>query len=364
MDRDGLSAGAFPESVQRYTKFEGKQCTLPMLADVYGLYYNKDLLAKAGIDGAAEDLRRADRRRQEAHPAQLRRHDRGRRLRADLGLLREPAAHYAPQFGAHWTDRRRQVGARQPTRAGRRCSTGRRTWSTGTATTSSSALPGRRRRRVLARRTRSRRGKVAMTIDGEYRTAFIANEHPELNYGTAPMPGRRRPARAVRRRLRHRQHHRHPQGRQEPERGVGARSSTSTTTTHALAKLSNGLKNVPTTTASLQSTGAEGGPATSRRSWTIFTNPHSADERRSPRPGAPTRRRSRSSSPKCQAGKVGRPRGRARRASTSRSTTSSPRHLGAAAPVTRRTQRRSPPERRRADSARRARGGAGASSCC
>src|SRR5215212_607444 len=49
MDRDGLTAGSFPESVQSYTKFEGNQCTLPMLADVYGLYYNKDLLAKAGI---------------------------------------------------------------------------------------------------------------------------------------------------------------------------------------------------------------------------------------------------------------------------------------------------------------------------
>ena len=31
-------------------------------------------------------------------------------------------------------------------------------------------------------------GKVAMNIDGEYRTAFIADEHPELNYGTAPFP--------------------------------------------------------------------------------------------------------------------------------------------------------------------------------
>src|SRR3954471_6448026 len=49
MDRDNLSASAFPASVQSYTKYKGNQCTLPMLADVYGLYYNKDLLAKAGI---------------------------------------------------------------------------------------------------------------------------------------------------------------------------------------------------------------------------------------------------------------------------------------------------------------------------
>ena len=27
-----------------------------------------------------------------------------------------------------------------------------------------------------------------MDIDGEYRTAFIKAEHPDLDYGTAPMP--------------------------------------------------------------------------------------------------------------------------------------------------------------------------------
>ncbi len=31
-------------------------------------------------------------------------------------------------------------------------------------------------------------GKVAMKIDGECRTAFLTDEHPELKYGTAPMP--------------------------------------------------------------------------------------------------------------------------------------------------------------------------------
>ncbi len=27
-----------------------------------------------------------------------------------------------------------------------------------------------------------------MNFDGEWRVAFIQNEHPDLNYGTAPMP--------------------------------------------------------------------------------------------------------------------------------------------------------------------------------
>ena len=31
-------------------------------------------------------------------------------------------------------------------------------------------------------------GKLAMNIDGEYRTAFIDSEHPNLKYATAPMP--------------------------------------------------------------------------------------------------------------------------------------------------------------------------------
>jgi multiple sugar transport system substrate-binding protein len=31
-------------------------------------------------------------------------------------------------------------------------------------------------------------GKLAMNIDGEYRTAFIKAEHPELKYATAPFP--------------------------------------------------------------------------------------------------------------------------------------------------------------------------------
>ena len=31
-------------------------------------------------------------------------------------------------------------------------------------------------------------GKLAMNIDGEYRTAFVDSEHPNLNYATAPFP--------------------------------------------------------------------------------------------------------------------------------------------------------------------------------
>ncbi|MEV4971739.1 ABC transporter substrate-binding protein [Streptomyces scopuliridis] len=39
----------FPKVLLEYTQFEGKRCALPLLSDAYGLYYNKDAFAKAGI---------------------------------------------------------------------------------------------------------------------------------------------------------------------------------------------------------------------------------------------------------------------------------------------------------------------------
>ncbi|GGU56222.1 ABC transporter substrate-binding protein [Streptomyces albospinus] len=39
----------FPKPLLAYTQYRGKQCALPLLADTYGLYYNKDAFEKAGI---------------------------------------------------------------------------------------------------------------------------------------------------------------------------------------------------------------------------------------------------------------------------------------------------------------------------
>ncbi|MEU8518093.1 ABC transporter substrate-binding protein [Streptomyces sp. NPDC048577] len=39
----------FPKVLLDYTRFEGRRCALPLLTDAYGLYYNKDAFAAAGI---------------------------------------------------------------------------------------------------------------------------------------------------------------------------------------------------------------------------------------------------------------------------------------------------------------------------
>ncbi|MFD7326146.1 ABC transporter substrate-binding protein [Streptomyces sp. NPDC059875] len=41
----------FSKVLQDYTQFEGKRCSLPLLSDAYGLYYNKDAFKAAGITG-------------------------------------------------------------------------------------------------------------------------------------------------------------------------------------------------------------------------------------------------------------------------------------------------------------------------
>ena len=69
LKNDGVDASIFPTAPRDYTAYEGKRCALPMLADAYGLYYNKTLLAKAGIQEPAEDDLGADRDGEEADAA-------------------------------------------------------------------------------------------------------------------------------------------------------------------------------------------------------------------------------------------------------------------------------------------------------
>ncbi|MGZ0148617.1 ABC transporter substrate-binding protein [Kribbella sp. WER1] len=50
----------FPKPLQDYTQFQGKRCTLPLLNDAYGLYYNKDAFKAAGIAGPPKTLSEFD----------------------------------------------------------------------------------------------------------------------------------------------------------------------------------------------------------------------------------------------------------------------------------------------------------------
>jgi multiple sugar transport system substrate-binding protein len=96
------------------------------------------------------------------------------------------------------------------------------------------------------------KGKVAMNVDGEWRTAFIADEAPDLPYGTAPVPvdddkpdlygGGYTTGNIAG----------IPKRAEHPEHGW-ALLKYLTTDDEAMVFLSNGLRNVPTTASSAKS---------------------------------------------------------------------------------------------------------------
>ncbi|MCM2419431.1 extracellular solute-binding protein [Streptomyces sp. RKAG293] len=49
-------AKVFPKPMLEYTQFQGKRCTLPLLGDVYALYYSQKAFKEAGIAGPPKTL--------------------------------------------------------------------------------------------------------------------------------------------------------------------------------------------------------------------------------------------------------------------------------------------------------------------
>jgi multiple sugar transport system substrate-binding protein len=220
-----------------------------MLADTYGLYYNKDLFKKAGITAPPKTMSELT---ADAKKLTVPDGDSFKVVGFDpaQGFYENAPAHYGPVFGAQWVDGAdKSVLAKQPGWAEFM------TWQKGLI--DFYGYDKLRRWQAGAGEEFSasnafERGKLAMAIDGEYRTAFIKAEHPDLNYGTAPLPA----------------------ADSQPDLygagyvtgnivGIpkGAKHKDAAwelvkylaTDEHALALLSNGLRNVPTTNDSLKS---------------------------------------------------------------------------------------------------------------
>ena len=61
LEKSGIDLDTtFPKALQDYTQFKGKRCTLPLLNDAYGLYYNKDAFKAAGIIAPPKTLSEFD----------------------------------------------------------------------------------------------------------------------------------------------------------------------------------------------------------------------------------------------------------------------------------------------------------------
>ena len=270
-----VNVNIFPAASRYYTQYNGVRCALPLLADDFGLYYNKTAFKAAGITRPPKTF------------SELAADAKKLTKKSGDGSLKvvgyDPAfafyddvppkyTFYAPLYDAHYVDAKgHSILAKDPA------------WSKFLNWQKSLVDwygydKLQRFQSGLGQEFSSSNGfetgKLAMNIDGEWRVAFLKNEHPELKYGTAPMPV----------------DDAHPElygagyingtiigiPKGSPHlKEAWALVQYLTTNTHFLAQFSNGIRNVPSTIASLHSSEIKPDPhfATFLK---IFGNPHSA----------------------------------------------------------------------------------------
>jgi multiple sugar transport system substrate-binding protein len=272
LKRDGVDLNQLNATTRQYTEFGGKRCAMPFLADAYGIFYNKDMFAKAGIAGPPKTL---DELTEDAKKLTVKNADGSLKTVGFLPLFdfyENAAAHLAPAVGAKWL-----------TADGKSAIAGDPAWKT-LLTWQKSLVDWygydklvRFQAQPIDEFTPSQAfetGKLAMNFDGEWRVAFIHNEHPELDYGTAPMPVDDAHPELYGQGYINGTIIGMPKGGKHQDQ-AWALVKYLTTADHPLAQLSNGLRNVPTTRSSLTSKEIKPDPhfAPFLR---IFANPHSS----------------------------------------------------------------------------------------
>ena len=271
LKKDHVDVNGFPAATRYYTEFGGKRCALPLLADTYGLYYSKTLFAKAGIKRPPKTISEltADAKRLTQRSGNASISVAG--IDPLIGFYENVPERWGTSFGVKWLDANNHSNiSKDP------AWTKMFEWQKSLVDWYGYKNLARFQAGLGDEFSASQgfeKGKLAMNLDGEWRVAFIADEHPELKYGTAPMPV----------------DDAHPElygsgyingtiigiprGAKHPDESWKVVKYL-TTNSHFLAQFSNKIRNVPTTKASLNSPEIKPDPhfATFLK---IFANPKS-----------------------------------------------------------------------------------------
>lgn len=273
IQQDGLDLKStfLPASLQ-YTSFQGVQCALPFMSDVWGLYYNKDLFQQAGITGPPRTMSELT---ADAKKLTVFNPDGSIKVAGFVpssGYGQNTAANLGHSFGASWyNDDGTSAIATDPA------------WKAMLAWQNDLVdfYGADNLARFVAGAGNEfssandfQRGRVAMIMDGEWRVAFIADGAPTLNYATAPFPAADdRPdlygSGAIGGDLLG-----IPRGSPNPAEAWLLLKYMATDTA-SLVSMANSIRNVPTTLASLQSPDLDA-PAAFRTFLDIAANPASS----------------------------------------------------------------------------------------
>src|SRR5919201_837177 len=271
LKKDHIDVNGFPPATRYYTQYGGKRCALPLLADTYGLYYNKTLFAKAGIKNPPKTISELT-----ADAKKLTQRSSDGTIKVAgidplIGFYENVPERWGQSFGVRWltSDGKSDISKDPAWTKMFDWHKNLVDWYGYNKLARFTAGLGDEFSASQAFET----GKLVMNLDGEWRVAFIADEHPGLNYGTAPMPV----------------DDAHPElyGSGYINGTIigipkGAKHKAQawdlvkylTTNDHALAKFSNGIRNVPSTVSSSKS--KELVPDKNFSTFLkIFTNPRS-----------------------------------------------------------------------------------------
>jgi len=187
LKKDGIDpAKTFPAAMLKYTQYKGNQCSLPLLGDAYGLYYNKTAFAAAGITAPPKTFSQF-----EAAAAKLTVAD-GDSYK-QLGFMpnyhgyETAIAHYLGQYGASYfgEDGRSNVAADPKVAA-------MMNWQKGLVDKLGGFEKLEKYRTGFGDEFSAKNpfttGQVAMAMDGEWRTASLAEDKPDFEWATAPFP--------------------------------------------------------------------------------------------------------------------------------------------------------------------------------
>ncbi|MFI1990812.1 ABC transporter substrate-binding protein [Actinoplanes sp. NPDC020271] len=186
LDRDKVDLNQLNAATRSYTEFQGKRCAMPFLADAYGMFYNKDLFAKAGISGPPKTL---DELTADAKKLTVKNADGSLKQVGFVPLYdfyENAAAHLAPATGAKWLtgDGKSAVGTDANWKTLLKWQKDLVDWYGYDNLTKFKAGLGDE----FSGDNAFQKGQVAINIDAEYRLAFLKDQTPDLKYGVAPLP--------------------------------------------------------------------------------------------------------------------------------------------------------------------------------
>ncbi|MEV0534125.1 ABC transporter substrate-binding protein [Kitasatospora sp. NPDC050463] len=185
--KDGIDAAkTFPAAMLNYTQFEGDQCSLPLLGDAFGLYYNKAAFAKAGITSAPKTFSEF------AAAATALTVPDGNGFK-QLGFMplyhgyESSTEHFLGQWGPSYFD-----GSGKSNLASDPKVAAMLNWQKGLVDSLGGYDKLDKYRSTFGEEFSAKNpfhtGQVAMAIDGEWRTASLAENKPDFEWATAPFP--------------------------------------------------------------------------------------------------------------------------------------------------------------------------------